>query len=217
MEQKIGMTSSTLEELFAQIREYQTIGKPSALAKSAMIEERIYNAYCPMVNSYSRNYSIKKEDVQGIFDEVFSFVFNNLLEQVIEPQDFNPGIRNIMIKKCQSYNNIKQSRSSAAVSPTSSEIAKQSYLYTLSMLAELNKNAALAKELEITPANLKLLNDFYGLNKEGIRTSAEDLADRYGLSPITVRGRLAASLRKIRNKQAFETTKMQNPDFNFGS
>ena len=216
MEQKIGMTSSKLEELFAQIRAYEEDGKQSSHLKSTRLEEQVYRAYCPIVTSYSRRYNIRLDEVQGIFDEVFSFVYNNLLNEVIEASDFNPGIRNIMIKKCQAYNNMKQTKRSTTIT-TSTEVAKQSYLYTISMLAELNRNPELAKELEITPANLKLLNAFYGLNKEGIRETAEDLADRYGISAITVRSRLASSLHKIRNRHAFEMTKKQNPDFKFGS
>lgn len=216
MKQQIGMNSSTLEELFAKIREYEAEGKTSSHLKSVRLQEQIYRAYCPIIKSYSRNHSIKIDDVEGIFDEVFGFVYNNMLNQVIEAQDFNPAIRNIMIKKCQAYNNIKHSKNTKFEIPAN-EVAKQSYLYTISMIAELNKNRELAEELEISPANLKLLNAFYGLNKEGIRYSAEELADRYGISPITVRSRLASSLHKIRNRQAFEATKKQNPDFNFGA
>ena len=216
MKQQIGMNSSKLEEFFAQIRAYEEDGKQSSHLKGSRLQEQIYRAYSPMVAGYSKKYNIRLDEVQGIFDEVFSYVYNNMFNQVIEATDFNPAMRNIMIKKCQEYNNAKKNRYAKPVM-TSNEVAKQSYLYTISVLAELNKNAELAKELELTSANIKLLNAFYGINKEGVRYSAEDLAELYGISPVTMRSRLASSLRKIRNRQAFETTKKQNPDFNFGA
>ena len=216
MEQKTGITSSKLEEIFAQIRALNKDGKTSSEHKVLRLQEHVYRAYRPMIGAFAKKYDIKIEDVEGIFDEVFSFVYNNLLNEVIEASDFNVGMRNIMIKKCDQYNNVKKVKHSTYSIP-SDEVAKQSYLYTISMIAELNKNKELAEELEIKQATLKLLNAFYGLNKEGVRYSAEELAEMYGISPITVRSRLASSLRKIRNRHAFEITKKQNPDFNFGA
>ncbi len=216
MKQQIGMNSSTLGEIFAQIKAYNKEGKSSLQLKASMLEQNIYRAYRPIIASYSKKYNIPLDEVEITFDEVFSFVYNNMLNEVIEAEDFNPAIRNIMIKKCQAYNNDSQIKHSDPVIPAE-EVAKQSYFYTLIMIAELNKNPNLAQELEISKATLKLLNDFYGINKEAVRYTPDDLAERYGISPVTVRSRIVISLKKIRNRHAFELTKKQNPDFNFGS
>lgn len=215
MKQQIGMNSSTLGEIFAQIRAYEQESKPSSELKASRLEQHVYMAYRPIIESYSKKYNIPLDDVEVTFDEVFGFVYNNMLNEVIEAEDFNPAIRNIMIKKCQEFNS-NQKKQITPVIPAE-EVAKQSYFYTLTMIAELNKNFSLAEELEISKATLKLLNDFYGINKEGVRYSPEDLAARYGISPVTVRSRIAIGLKKIRNRHAFEMTKKQNPNFNFGS
>ena len=211
MEKQIGLSTEQLEQLFAQIKE----------GKNKHAEAKIYNAYLPYVKLYADKYGIKKDQVQDIFTDIFCFLHNNVINEVISASDFNLSFEKLMSRHCEDFKSSKPAFNSELMSMSyarriaktdaeqskkaqEDEFATQSLLFVVQILNELQVNPELAAEKNLSEEKIAMSKDFYGINKEHRRYSPTEIAAKYGESGTRARAMLVSALKAIREMEEFE-------------
>lgn len=214
MEKQIGLSTEELEQLFAQIKKGNT--------KRA--EAKIYGAYLPYVEEYAKKYEIKADQAQDIFTDIFCFLYNNVVNEVISPSDFAVSFDKLMAKQCGKIKSASSVFKSEMLSMSyarkvaktdaeqlkkaqEDEFATQSLLFVVQVLNELQANPELAAEKGLNEEKIAMIKDFYGINRENRRYSAVEISAKYGESGTRARAMLVSALKAIREMNEFEPIK----------
>ena len=216
MEKQIGLTSTQLEEIFAQIK---------ATGDNAL-GDKIYNAYLPLIKQYATMYGLKQEQVQDIYSEVISFVYDRILKDIIKPNEFNICFINTMKRQCSelvSKLSSKQAQFQSnmlgmayAKNSTTEQQAKraeeqnfatQSLIFTVQFLNNLELNPELAEQYGLDFTKIEMIKDFYGINQERTRLNFKQIADKYSVNEHRAVAMLSNALKSVRNISEFEPIK----------
>lgn len=213
MEKQIGLTSTELGEIFAQIK---TTGDNS-------LGDKIYNAYLPIIGNYAKIYGLNQDQVQDIYSEVISFVYDKVLEGVIKPSEFNICLTNTMKRQCSDFINQKSSNQAKfqssmlgmsyakncsteqqAKREEKQNFATQSLMFTVQFLNNLEHNPELAESYGLDYTKIEMLKDFYGINADKVRLGYKQIADKYNVSEKRAVAMLGNALKSVRNIEEFQ-------------
>lgn len=216
MEKQIGFNSEELEQIFAQIKE----------KGDDHLSDKIYRAYEPLKASFMKMYHLKSEQVNDIYDDVFCFVYGNVLKEVIKPSDFDYSFKKIMDRQCSKLKQTKNTFNSEllgmsyAKHVTTSEMeerknaekqqfATQSLLFVIEILDELLQNHDLAVEHGLDEEKIDMIKDYYGLNKEHKKYSVSEIAEKHNVSETRARAMVVKGLKVLREMKEFQSIKTQ--------
>lgn len=209
MENKIGIEANKLEQLFTQIKQ----GKEG-------LDTKIYNSYLPLVNLFSKKFGIKREKVQDLYNDVFSYVYNNVLAGMIKPSEFTVCFENLFAKQCvkiQANNEsrdimlggrvIKESYRQQEDNERAKEFATQSLLFVIKVLDDLSRDPELAQEYGLNEEKIAIIKDYYGLNIEHQQYKVDKLAQKYNITESRASALLVSGLKKLRKIKDFQPIK----------
>jgi len=220
MEKQTGLTSTQLEEIFAQIKR----------TGNDKLGDKIYNAYLPAVKVYARQFHLSQDEVRDIYDEVVSFIYDKILQGIIRPSDFTTCFGKTMMKECikvqtshesEEYkfnsNMMAQSYVASQATSVASEGAKvandefmaQSLLFAVQFMGNLKHNPELAEQNGLNELKIAMIKDFLGINQEIRRYHVEEIATKYNLTVGRAKAMLASALKAIRHIKEFEPIKAQ--------
>ena len=89
MEKQIGLNVKELERIFAQIKR-----------GTEMSTDKLYNSYLDLINSYSYKFKLDSEKVQDLYDDVFTYMYNNIIQGLVQPDTFTRCFENVLAKQC---------------------------------------------------------------------------------------------------------------------
>ena len=216
MKKQLGLDSVSLDKIFAQIKS----------TNDSRIGNQIYTAYVPYVAVYAKQFKLKPEAVQDIFTEVFSYLYDEALQGIINGAEFNKYFATLMAKRCEKRNEETSSYHGRIIESLcakslecedeqdfereeSRKFATQSLLFTVSFLNELKNNPELAEQYGLNATKIDMIKDFYGLNKDRIQCDIKTLAIKYNLTQQRVQAMLVSALKCMRNIDAFQPIKDQ--------
>ena len=216
MEKQIGLTSTQLEEIFAQIK----------ATNNNALGDKIYNAYLPYAGKYAKIYGLKLDQAQDIYSEVISFIYDKVLQDIIKPSEFNACFANTMKKQCSEFISKLSSKQAQfqssmlgmayAKNRTTEQQAKraeeqnfatQSLIFTVQFLNNLELNPELAEQYGLDFTKIEMIKDFYGINEERARLNFKQIAEKYGVNEHRAVAMLGNALKSIRNINEFKPIK----------
>ena len=216
MEKQIGLTTEELDSIFAQIKNGKT-----------ELDQKVYNAYLPLISDYASKFKLKEEQVQDLYNEVFIYVYNNILKEVVQPSNFTVCFENVLAKQCMkckteskdefnskllsmSYAKHMQSREAEEARREEKKvISEQSLMYVIQILTELEKNEEFAKANGLSELKVDMIKDYYGLNAERKRLTIDQIAQKYELNESRAKAMMVAGLKKLRDMKEFNPIKAQ--------
>ncbi len=214
MEQEVGLHVNELESVFAQIKN----GKDGADAK-------LYNAYVPLIEACADKYDMDQTQVNDIYNETFTCVYNAVLKGVVPAVNFTMCFENMLRTRCYKYceKHNEQFNSSllfksyvknSSINEQSSHqrerrrlVADQSLIFVTQVLSELDDNQEFAEGNGLNEEKVLMIRDFYGLNQERTRFSVMQLAKKYNVTESRVQAVLIVGLKKLRDMKEFASIK----------
>ncbi len=211
MKKQLGLSDHELEQIFAQIKKG---------VKFQNLDKKIYDAYLPYIKQYATKFNLKEEKVQDIFDDVFSCVYQNIVEGTLTSNDFNVCFIRLMIRQCEKATEAKDEFQSEMLGdlyvqrsiPTlideeeriaRIQFAEQSFLFTMQVLNELSQDPELAEELGLSEVKVNMIKDHYGINSEHHAYSCNEIAEKYNVTPSRACAMLAVALKNLRHMNEF--------------
>ena len=140
------LTSNELEEIFASIK----------VNNNDDLGNELYNKYLPCIDEFARKYRLNKDDVEDIFNDNFSFVYDKVVRNIINPGWFESRLKYLMELECEdlakTHSNIEKFSSELLLesyqnnisdiekSVANEEFASQSLLFTINLINDLKAN-----------------------------------------------------------------------------
>lgn len=87
------------------------------------------------------------------------------------------------------------------------EFNRQSLLMVISILDEIARDAELRKAYKITSVQISLVRDYYGINAKNISYTVTELAEKYAMSELMVKGLLRSGMEQIRKIEELDSIK----------
>lgn len=216
MKKQLGLDSASLDKIFAQIKS----------TNDSRIGNQIYNAYLPYVETYANQFKLRQEMVQDIFTDVFSYLYDEALQGIINGAEFNKYFVTLMTKRCEKRNEDTSNYHGRIIEglcaqslacedekdlerEESRRFATQSLLFTVSFLNELKNNPELAEQYGLNETKIDMIKDFYGLTKDRVQCDVKTLAIKYNLTEHRAQAMLVSALKCMRNIDAFQPIKDQ--------
>lgn len=223
MEKQTILTSTELEQIFAQIRK----------TGNDKLGDKIYITYLPYIKQYAKTFKLSNEKVEDIYSEVIAYIYDKIVAGVAEAKDFNMYFRAIMEKKCvealkQEHSEETQFQSSmlrtsyekGVQSQANSfeairrKVARQermthSLLYTIQVLNEMKNNEELAKAHDLSGDRIAIFEDYHGINAEGVAYSVEEICNKYNISEKRARTIVASVSMKLRHLDSLKTVRQE--------
>lgn len=207
------LTSNELEEIFASIK----------VNNNDDLGNELYNKYLPCIDEFARKYRLNKDDVEDIFNDNFSFVYDKVVRNIINPGWFESRLKYLMELECEdlakthsnigkfssellleSYqNNISDIEKSVA----NEEFASQSLLFTINFLNDLKANPDKAIKYNLDEMKINMIKDYYGINQERRALKLKEIASKYGLNEKVAQARLVKALSVVRKMDEFQPIK----------
>ena len=210
---KIGLEVEELERIFAQLKQKNEV----------VLQSRIYNAYLPLIGLMSKKFEVNEDDIHDIYNDVFSYVYNSVMRDVISAKDFTVCFQNLMAKQCvnkktDKQNNVtKESLSSRLIvqetervlaeREKSQEIARRSLLMVVAILEKISNDPQLAKEYGLDKEHIKMIRDFHGINRENKSLKLIEIAQKYNITEARAKAMLVAGLKKFRELEELDPIK----------
>ncbi|MBQ8522460.1 MAG: hypothetical protein IJ458_02210 [Clostridia bacterium] len=211
--EKIGLEVNELEQLFAKVKQgYRDV------------DAKIYNAYLPLIEMYSTKFNLKQEQVQDLYNDIFSYVYNNVLQGSVSPSEFTICFENILAKQCMKAQSMGSGFRSELLSTANArrrasrkneeqlrakESATQSLLFIIQVLDEIASEPDLMEEYGLNAQKIAIIKDYYGLNKEHARYNVNQIVGKYNISETRARAVLVSGMKKLRDMQDFDQIKAE--------
>ena len=211
--EKMGLSVEELESLFAQIK-----------AGQDGVDATIYNAYLPLVKKVASSLQVNDELVQDVYNDVFSYLYNTIVKGVLSAKDFEISLQNLLAKQSLKAKAIsgqnkfdKESLSDRLIAREASRaeasrqkeqaIARESILYVVHLLDEIEHNSELAKSCGLDKTHIAMVRDFHGINEDNRSYNVNELAEKYHISAARAQAMVVCARKKIRNMNEFKEIK----------
>lgn len=217
MKNQIGLSAQELDKIFSQIRDHKVRG----------LDRKIYAAYLPLRDELASSFKIKKDDMCTIYNDVFSYLYNNVLNGVLKPSEFGVYFKQLLTKQCSKHNLVKNEFNSDLLSKSytrniseyipetnasdlrAKEFATQSLLFITELFNKMINNPQLAEQHDLNKEKICIVMDHFGLNAQHKSYTIAEMAEKYEITESRVRALLATSLKKLRSMEEFEPIKHQ--------
>lgn len=209
------LTSNELEEIFASIK----------ATSNDYLGDEIYNNYLPYIDEFAQKYRLNKDDVKDIFNENFSFLYDKVVNNILNPSWFESRLKYLMDIDCeeltkkdsnadefksrlllQSYQN-EMEFTDIEKSVANEEFASQSLLFTINFLNDLKANPDKAIKYNLDEMKINIIKDYYGINQERRALKLKEIASKYGLNEKVAQARLVKALSVVRKMDEFQPIK----------
>lgn len=207
------LTSNELEEIFASIK----------VNNNDDLGNELYNKYLPCIDEFARKYRLNKDDVEDIFNDNFSFVYDKVVRNIINPGWFESRLKYLMELECEdlakTHSNIEKFSSELLLesyqnnisdiekSVANEEFAPQSLLFTINFLNDLKANPDKAIKYNLDEMKINMIKDYYGINQERRALKLKEIASKYGLNEKVAQARLVKALSVVRKMDEFQPIK----------
>lgn len=207
------LTSNELEEIFASIK----------VNNNDDLGNELYNKYLPCIDEFARKYRLNKDDVEDIFNDNFSFVYDKVVRNIINPGWFESRLKYLMELECEdlakTHSNIEKFSSELLLesyqnnisdiekSVANEEFASQSLLFTINFLNDLKANPDKAIKYNLDEMKINMIKDYYGINQERRALKLKEIASKYGLNEKVAQARLVKALSVVRKMDEFQPIK----------
>ena len=209
-------TSEELSEIFTALKSAD--GKDNR----AKYEAKLYDAYKPFLAYYAKKYHVRRDDAIDLYNDVFSKFYNAVWEGKQRPETFGVFVQNNLARECLHIYALKSSKvetkSESLANPKIAMEAivteerrekenaynRQSLLMVISILNEIEHDPELRQIYHITVAQIRVIKDFYGINKNNKVYSIEELAEKYQKSELEIKGLLNSGMKQIRKIEEFD-------------
>lgn len=207
------LTSNELEEIFASIK----------ATSNDYLGDEIYNNYLPYIDEFAQKYRLNKDDVKDIFNENFSFLYDKVVRNIINPGWFESRLKYLMELECEdlakTHSNIEKFSSELLLesyqnnisdiekSVANEEFASQSLLFTINFLNDLKANPDKAIKYNLDEMKINMIKDYYGINQERRALKLKEIASKYDLNEKVAQARLVKALSVVRKMDEFQPIK----------
>lgn len=210
MEKRYGLTSEELEKVFAQIK-----------AGNTSMDKKVYEAYLPLINKCTKQFGLRKERVYSIYDDIFSYLYNNILNGTLNSVEFGSYFEKLIIKQCIKAQQVKEDLTSQHLPMSSAkkvpsreketrenqEFATVSLMFVIQVLNELQSNPEMAAEHGLTEEKIKIIKDYLGFNKQHKRYNVDEIAEKYQITHGRATAVVARTLKTLRDMDEFQPIK----------
>lgn len=213
--EKIGLTVDELEVIFNQLKSTSDLS----------LQSELYNAYLPLVDLFAKKFELEHDDVHDLYNDVFSYIYNSVMQGVLNAKDYTMYFQNVMAKQCLNIqasnydkanvtklslsNRLIAREASAAVERRQKEqlIARQSILMVVSVLDEIAHDKELCQIYGLDEIHIAMVRDFHGINKTNTSYKLPEIAKKYNISESRAQAMLVATLKKIREIEELDAIK----------
>ena len=211
---KIGLTADELESIFSQLKTHDSL----------KLQTQVYDAYAPLISVFAQKFELEEEVVHDLYNDIFSCIYNNVLDGIFKPKDFTMYLQNVMAKQCLSKQAskgaeefVKESLSDRliaqeAVKATNArkkelDVARRSLFMITTMLDKIANDPELAESYGITKVHIAMIRDYHGINAGNVCYKLEDIAAKYNVTESRAKAMLVVGLKKIRSIDEFNMIK----------
>lgn len=191
----------------------------------SVLEKKLYDAYKPFLIKVAKDNGIEKSRATDLYNEVFSKLYDLIWRGKQKPENFGMLLQNTLAKEClhisavqneeislqkESLTNqkiVREANIAEARRMRDEEFNRQSILMVISILDEIARDAELRKAYKITSVQISLVRDYYGINAKNISYTVTELAEKYAMSELMVKGLLRSGMEQIRKIEELDSIK----------